>query len=309
MTHHRVYYNRGAQTIYTIPFDRGRHKRVTAATYGIVDLLYADSSTDHDLVSAGTAATVDSVSTTTTAKAGNAAADRRVLTVASTTSIAAGHCYLLENSAGYNEIVKITEVKSATALLTAAEIVGDYASSSTLKGIEVQATFPLSAANDEDNLQRGRNGWLINWLFTGIDTPYREAIFLERAEELQLATLADLQQLDPMIARIGGDRIDPALALAQAHRDFRTDLMLAGAFEADMLTGPIGRDAVTYLAAWHSMKHLTGESDRARSEHYRRRYDELRAALQVGKQKPETIAVDQHDETPKANPASLFLAF
>jgi hypothetical protein len=307
MSTHRVYFGRGAQTLYTIPHRNGRAVRVSAATYSIQDLFYGYTSAEHTLVSS-TAATLDTVSTTLAAKAGSAAADRRVMTVPSTTGIVAGHSYWLEAATGHAEPVKIASVMSATALLTASEIVGNYAANSTLKGLEVAATFPLATANDEDSLLRLRCPWLITWVFTGLDAPARESIHIERAEEVQLATLADLQELDPMISRVGGDRIDLSSALSQAHRDFRTDLMKAGASEADYLAGNLGKEAVKHKACLHALKHSTEQSAEKRAEYCERRYTEILASLLVGRAKPEVVALDQHDETPHVSPAALFLA-
>lgn len=303
MTTHRVYYGKGSQTIRTVPHHAGRPVRVASAAYGIFDVRFSENNTDHEVVAAGTSATIDSSSTTTSALAGRRATDRRVLTVTSSAGFSAGRRYLLEASDGRAEIVRIVAVPSGTALLTATEIRGDYPTGSMLRGVEVSATFPSGAADDEDNLDG--MPWVIAWTFPDLP-PVRESIHLERSEELQLATLDDLAQLDPMITRVGGDRIEPALALAQAHRDFRTDLALAGANEADLLAGPIGRDAVTYLAAHHALKGSNDESAKVRAEHYKARYQELRAALQVGREKPEVVALDRDSAAQTTSPAALF---
>jgi hypothetical protein len=303
MTSHRVYFGKGEQTIRTVPHRAGRPVRVGSATFGIFDARYGVDSADHVLVAAGTIASLDTASTTTTALAGRRATDRRVLTVADSASFTAGRRYLLEAADGRAELVRVVAVPSGTAILAAAEILGDYATGSTLRGAEVAATFPAIAADDEDNLDG--MPWIVAWTFPDLP-PLRESIHLERGEELLLATIDDLAQLDPMLVRIGGDRMEPALALAQAHRDFRTDLALAGANEADFLAGPIGRDAVTYLAAHHALKSSNDESARRRAEDYKARYQELRTALQVGRDKPEVVALDREQQTRTVNPASLF---
>jgi hypothetical protein len=280
--------------------------RVASATYGIFDARHSEDSDDHVVVAAGTAAAIDSANTTTTALAGRRAQDRRVITVTSTADFTAGRSYLLEATDGRAELVRVVAVPTATTLLTAAEVVGDYATGSTIRGVEAAASFPADAANDEDNLDG--MPWVIAWAFPDL-APVRESIHLERAEELQLATLADLLQLDPAVARVGGDRVEPSLALAQAHRDFRTDLALAGADEANFLAGPIGRDAVVYLAAYHALKGSNDDSAVRRAESYYKRYQELRAALQVGRDKPEVVALDRDAASRAPNPAALFRMF
>jgi hypothetical protein len=303
MTAHRVYYGKGEQAIRTVPHRSGRPVRVASATFGIFDARYGEDNADHVLVAAGTVATLDTASTTTTGLAGRRATDRRVINVASSTGFTAGRRYLIEGADGRAELVRIVAVASGTALLAAAEILGDYATGSTLRGVEVAATFPALAADDEDNLDG--MPWIVAWSFPDLP-PLREPIHLERGEELQLATLDDLVLLDPMLAHVGGDRVEPSLALAQAHRDFRTDLALAGANEADILAGPIGRDAVTYLAAHHALKSSNDESARRRAEDYKARYQELRTALQVGRDKPEVVALDREQQSRTTNPAALF---
>lgn len=304
MSSHRVYFGQGEQAIRTIPHRKGRPVRVVSATYGIFDARHSADSNDHTLVAAGTAASVDSVNTTTTARAGRGAADRRALTVASTTDVVAGRSYLLEASDGRAELVRVVAVPSGTAILAAAEIVGDYATGTALRGVEVEARFPANAADDDDNLDG--MPWIIAWSFSDLP-PVRESIHLERGEEAQLVTLADLVELDPMIARVGGDRIEATAALARAHKDLRTDLALAGADEANLLTGPIGRDAALYLAAYHAIKHSDEASALRRAEQYLGRYQELRASLVLGAKKPEVVSLDRDSAVARpANPASVF---
>jgi len=70
--------------------------------------------------------------------------------------------------------------------------------------------------------------------------------------------------------------------------------------------GMRGRDAVVYLAAYHALKGSNDESASRRAEAYKDRYTELRAALQVGRDKPEVVALERKQETRAPNPAQLF---
>lgn len=308
MATHRVYFNKGAQTLYSIPHRDGRPVRVASATYGIFDVRHGESSDDYEVVAAGTAGVVDPFSTTTTTKAGRNAETRRELHLTSTVGLVAGHSYLLESSSGTAELVRLAAIPSATLALAHAEIRGDYPTNSTLEGVEVAATFPANPANDDDNLDG--LPWILVWAFAGLPAPIRESIHLERGEEGQLATLDDLRELDPYLSIVGGDRVEPALALARAHRDFRTDLQLAGATESDILTGTIGRDAVVYRAAQLCLHHSENDADRAKAESYGERYQELRAALQTGSKKPGVVVLDKDQASSQAvNPAALFKPF
>lgn len=301
----RVYYGKGDQTLRIIPHRDGRPVRVTAGTYGIFDA--RPGAAVPVLVAAGTAASVDAVSTTLSAKAGRYSNDHRVLVVTSTAGIVAGREYLLESSKGLAELVRIVSIPDATHALASGDIRGDFPAASTLRGVEVSATFPGSAADDDTNLDG--LPWIVVWAFAGFP-PFRESIFLERGEESQLATLDDLRELDPHLSNVGGDRIEPALALARAQKDWRTDIMLAGAPEADFLSGPIGRDAVTYRAAELMLQHSEDPSAQRRYEYYGKRYQELRAAMQVGSKKPGIVTLDKGDESAETvNPANLFRMF
>lgn len=307
MALHRVYYLKGAQTLTTIAHRAGSPLRVASGTYEIVDTRYGVDSDEHVIVAAGTAATVDATSTTLSARAGRGAADRRAVTVTSTAGVTTGHQFILTNPAGAVELVRIDAVVSATVLRTATEVRGDFATGSTFKGIEVTGTFPADPAADEDNLDH--ESFMVVWTLPGLP-PLRESIFVERGEEGQLATLDDLAELDPMIPLAGGDRVSPATALARAHKDFRVDLQLANVSEADLLAGPIGRDAVTYRAAELCFSHNDDPVSERKAKGYGARYQELRAAIVVGALKPQVVALDKSDETAKrTNPASLFHGF
>ena len=146
MATHRVYFGKGAQTLTTIPHRAGSPLRVASGTYSILDTRYGVDSDEHEVVAAGTAATVDATSTTLTARAGRVAADRRAITLTSTTGVTAGHQYIVTNPAGAVELVRIDAVVSATVLRTATEVRGDFATGSTFKGIEVTGTFPADPA-------------------------------------------------------------------------------------------------------------------------------------------------------------------
>ena len=255
---------------------------------------------------AGTAATVDTTSTTLTARAGRGAADRRALTLTSTAGVTTGHQFVLTSSAGAVELVRVADVVSATVLRTAAEIRGDYAAGSTFKGIEVAGVFPADPAADEDNLDS--DAFVVVWTMPGLP-PIRESVFVERGEEGQLATLDDLAELDPHIPLAGGDRVSPASALARAHKDFRVDLQLAAINESDLLAGPIGRDAVCYRAAELCFSHGDDPVSERKAKSYGARYQELRAAIVVGALKPQVVALDKSEETTAPQPAVMFYGF
>ncbi len=308
MATHRIYYGKGAQTLYSIPHRDGRPVLVASASYGIFDARHGESSDDYEVVAAGTVGIVDPFNSSLTAIAGRNGESRSLIEVGSTAGLVVGHSYLLTSPTGGAEIVKVAAVPTDRIVRSWAEIRGDYPISSTLRGVEVAAVFPAPPAADDNNLDG--EPWKIIWQFAGIASPIQESIHLERGEENLLATLADLLELDPHLSLQGGDRVDAALALARAHRDFRTDLMLAGVSESDFLAGPIGKDAVVYRAAQLCLHHSETDADRAKAESYGERYQELRAALMVGSKKPQVVTLDKSEaNATSSNPAQLFKPF
>lgn len=307
MTTHKVYYSKGTQTLYTVPHKDGRPVRVASATYSILDTRYGESSELKTVVPAGTVAVVDPASTTLSFKAGSNASDPRVLTVASTAGFLPHHSYLLTSPDGQAELVPIVAVASGTALQAAANISGRFPAGSTLRGVEVAAVFPDTAADDKTKLDE--MAWILTWSITGF-APKPELIFLVRADEGQLATLADLKELNSTLASrdVGGNKDITASALNRAHKTWRNDLRLAGATDG-LLTGDLGNEAVTHLAAALILEISADEIDQKLAEQYRQRYNELRAALQTGALKPGVVNVEPTNETAdKRNPAKLFRA-
>ena len=276
--------------------------RVSAGTFQIVDTRYGIDSAEHVVVAAGTAATLDATSVTVTAKTGRGTGDARTLTLTSTATLAVGRKYILEAADGCAEIVRIAAVMSGTTARTAAAIRHTYTTGATLRGIEVRATFPAAPAADDNNLDG--EAFLVVWSFPGLP-PVRESVFLERAEEAQLATLDELRELDGGLA--GADATDPVAALSRAHKDLRVDLQLVGIGEADYITGPIGSDAVLYRAAYHLAEQ---KRDDARAVRYHERYKQLRDALVIGNKKAQVVSVTQADQVAtRANPARLFFGW
>lgn len=301
----RVYFNKGAQPLTVVPRKNGGPVRVASATYAIYDLGYGESSSDHVLVPAGTVAAVDNVSTVLTNKAGSNTADPRVITVVSTAGFQAFHTYILTSPDGRVEEVSIAAVTNGTQLLAGADIRGQFATGSTLQGIEVTGVFPESATDETTELDKV---WKLVWTIPGFN-PIDDQIHLVRGEEGQLASLDDLKELDQNIAKMGGNSIDPAACLTRAHKTFRAHLMIAGAKESDLLTGTLGRYAVTLLAAHYCYRTLDGDLYQKLSDQYLTEYGEIRAALSNGALKPEVINIEPVTETlDLRNPVRLFRA-
>lgn len=305
MPSHRVYFGKGDQVIRTIPHRDKRPVRVESGTYAIYDARFGDVSSDHIVVAPGTAAAISSVSTVLTAKAGRNANDRHAVTVSATADITAGRTFLLTSPAGHAQTITVASVVSGTALLAANEIRGDFPTGSTLQGVEVSATFPAIEADDDnlDNLP-----YVVVWDFPGLP-PLRDSIFLQRAEEGLAASLDDLLELDSSISNVGGDRRVAETALARAHKDLRTEMLMAGANESDMLLGPIGRDAVLNRAAVYCWMNSTDEHAKAKVAFFHDRWTKLVGSLKLGAEKPQVVTLALDTANKVAQKAASFISF
>lgn len=303
MPAHRVYFDKGDQTLYFALHRDGAPMRVSGATYAIHDTRFDVSSDDYTIVPPGTAATLDTVSTVLTTKAGKGTEDKKIVTVSSTAGITPFRKYILTSPQGRVEEIRVAAVTSATQLLASKGIQEEFPLGSTFKGFELSATFPSTAADDSDKLDGF--SWVIVWTIAG-HAPYREPIHLERGEEAQLATLDDLKELDPHVSNLG---VDVAQALSRAHKTFRVDILAHGANESDMLTGPIGVDAVVNLAAHYCYRNLGDEGgiEQKLADQYLERYKTLLSHIVVGATKPQVVNLNKVDGTAeKRNPATLF---
>lgn len=290
---HRIAYGGGAQVVRSVPMRDGRAVVVASADFEVLDLRYSDESAEHVLASGS--ATVDSVSTTLAADAGKGTADPRSLTVASATGIVAGRRYVVK-SGGKESTVKV-EAVSGTTLRLASALPSLFASGSSFLGVELVATVPSDVAADDDYL--GAAVLAVRWEPSGL-LPYQEQIFVERVAPVAPLSPDGVLTLDPTLASYAGQAMTAEDALAMALEDFRVDLMLAGIDDTAIMGGALATSAVRYRAAYHLLKHSSDESAVRRVEAYGKRYDEIRAALAAGLDKPKVTHVDPQDDTAKA---------
>lgn len=285
---HRLNYNQGEQSIRTVAVSSlGTAVRPTAATFEIVDERYSDTDVNYSLVAAA-AATIDAVSTTTTAACGRSSDAPSLLTLTSTASVAAGGRYLLTNPSGQSEIITAVSVQAGPkTVLSQHEPRYGYPSGSTFQGLEVSGAVPSAVCNDDATFDARL---AVIWTFSGV-TParVRERLELVRPQP-SWATAADLLKLEPGLASRNADL---AVALAQAHFDLDLDLRSAGLNPYTFNPGPLGVGAVTYLAAYHALKDRDEEGARDRAVRHHKRYEELRLQLVVGKDKAGVTEVDK----------------
>lgn len=302
MSGHCLAFGAGAQTIRAVPMRDGRAVVVASATFEVVDLRFpADS--DASVLASGAAA-VDAVSTTLSAAGGRGSAYPDRLAVASATGIAAGRRYLLRNG-GFSDLVKVEEI-DGTLLRLASAVPREYPFGSALVGVELAAEVPDAVTGDEVYLGSGPL-LAVRWTPAGL-LPFREQIWLERASASPAATPDALLELDPTLASYAGQGMTAAAALAMAHEDWRVDMLSAGLDDAAVLGGPIAASAIRYRGGYHLLKHSPEESAVRRATDWARRYDELRAAVIAGRDRPKVAHVDKGGAAEPPSVRSLFRA-
>lgn len=274
---HRLTYSGGAQAVRTVVLrDDGRAVVPASATYAVVDLRYDADDASHTVESGN--ATVDSVSTTTSAACGRGTSDPRSITVTSATGIAAGRRYLLSYG-GRSELVSVAAVSSTTARLHT-PVRQAFVSGASFLGVELSATLTSGTCGEEDYLDQP-NILAVKWTPSGYP-PYVEAIHLERLAPAPLVSPDEVLRLDPTLHAYLDDGMSAEDALRQARDDFDCAMLSHGIDDDEILAGPIGRRAQIYGAAWHILKASTEQSAVNRAQSYATTRDNLIANLVQG---------------------------
>lgn len=138
---HEILRDGGDQTLVHVP-----PSRVASATYSIEDLTLDIDAASRVLGSGS--ATVDALSETTTAASGVGQTDPRRIAITSSAAVV-GRQYEIVSTDGTTERLRVEAVTS-TGITVFGRMSGLYPTGSTLRGIELRATFPsASAANDD----------------------------------------------------------------------------------------------------------------------------------------------------------------
>lgn len=295
MREHRLQYAQGAQTIRTVAVSElGFAVRPSAATLQLVDLRYADDNESYSVADAA-AATIDTVSTTTTAACGRSSAAPSTITLTTVAGVSAGRRYLISNAAGQSEIVTAVSINAGPkTVLALAEPQHAYPSGATFQGLEVSGSVAADVANTDDIFEANLAAI---WTFTGVEpTRVVERVELVRPQPSWVA-IDDLVRLEPGLTTRNADL---ASALAQAHLDFALDLRGAGLNPYTYNPGELGRGACTYLGAYHALKSREEDNARERATRHLERYRELRLQLVVGRDKAGVVETDKSTGAAKA---------
>lgn len=294
MADHRIVYQQGNQVIKTVPWSNGRPAAVAASgtSYAILDLRYPEDSTERVIV-ARTAASVSSVSTTTTAVAGVGSSDRSAITVASATGIEVGDMLLL-STPGSQQLMEVRAINGLVVYF-AGEVDGQYPSGSTVQGVGVSGTFPSDEAADEERLDAGGGPYAVDWIFAGITGVFRELIYVKRHANKPLITARDVELLDPQAVRSTGHRLELDDIIEQASRDFRVELLSRQIQPERFLGGEIARNCVAYRCAYLLRLAMGRDQDDAQTSHYHARWMGLLNNLTMGKPGADVAETDIND--------------
>lgn len=222
---------------------------VASATYRIEDLL-EDPDAAGRLLASGSA-TPDSTSTTTDAVCGATQPDARLIPVAATAGITVGGIYYLQDASGYGEIVKVEGIESGVSVTAESDMLYDYASGSTFRGLAISAAFPDGEVTEERTV--GRWPMRVVWAYTVRGKAYRiqETIQIVRdtaTEGGDADVLRQLQALVPdLVRRASSDGRRIESIVAGCREEISNMLRARGLDPERTLLGDIGRD----LVVWH----------------------------------------------------------
>lgn len=296
---HIVVYNQGAQTLRTVPLDyQLRPVVVTSPSYTIEALFRGTGNSDREVV-ASTATAVDTTTATLDAAAGPSTADaRRIQLGSGASSFKQGRRYLLTKADGQRELVTVERVDaSANDIYTRNRIRRAFASGDTLRGIEIDATFPAGEANDEDNVKDG-GPYRVRWTWT-IDNRtdvIDEEIWIKRNSRSRFVSSEELLVRWPTADTWARGRISPEKALEAAHEDYYSWISLRRLDPHYFYTGEVGRLAVVtralyYLHLWRG----TDESSELAME-FKQEWKQMIGSLTTGEAAHHTVRVDKDED-------------
>lgn len=250
---HMILFQGGDQTIKTIPLDLFfRPAIVTSPTYLIEDLRYDKDDTTNRVIASGNA-TQGSQSFTLTGACGPSQADATFIPFASPPSGWLNAWVMLLKADQTRELVFVRAVDT-NGVYARHPVRRDYASGDTIRGIEVRATFPSSAAADEDRLDNKGGPMRVTWGWTDEDgnvDALGELIWLKRSKRGKVVFEQHLIKRWPAVARwaIQDDMIRNALDAA--HEDYWSELAMNGLPIERFYTCDHGQLAITNRALYY----------------------------------------------------------
>ncbi|WP_434424610.1 hypothetical protein [Nannocystis pusilla] len=295
---HQIIYGAGAQALRSVPVNaHGRPTVVTACTYRIVDLRKGEDDPEREVVAAGTAATIDTTSSSTSATCGKGTVNARKIPVQSTVGFQQGRHYLITLADGTREMF-LCEGIGTGYLLPRDELQRQYATAATVRGLEVEGTFPSIVANDETKIEDGQGGpYAIDWTWDLDPSPRREIVWIIRQPDSLFCTEEDVLSIDPSLAATTGQRIQISTAIRQAAMEVRVQLQLHQIDPDNFHAGDALKLAVLYRTCWHLVRLLKGEENQARAEVYKAEAQKYLDNITIGQPPAKTVKTNPSTDT------------
>jgi hypothetical protein len=208
----------------------------SSATYAI----YSGSQSLQDDPEVGpTSATLDATNTTLDAASGVSQTNRKRINLTATTSVVVGRRYLVTNALGQREVVTVASISSGNYVDVEEQLVYDYASSDTFKGLHLSFVIDADLIADEESINEHGDPYRVLWSYTVNSLPcsHWTSFDIHRTPAKSLLGIEDLREVIPDIhlgefADQRGQDFQPQLRAAQ--RELQIDVRAAGYDPDDM---------------------------------------------------------------------------
>ena len=291
----RVLYNEGDQTVVHVPRDVLYRAVAASGTCEVLDLRESETSATRVVVAAA-AATQDPTSATLAQAAGPATGAALEICLPTTAGFRVGHTYRIEDPDGDGEeiVVSAIDTSGAQRLHLLTPLQRDYASASTLSGVELSCTVPLSLLDDEDNLGNEAGPYAVVWRYTIDSTDYviPAQFFVERYSVRPPASEVDVLLSRSTLADRCRGRIRIFPKLVDATHDFVADLEAMDIHPARTLLTSAAKRAVVRLALESIYRELGTEDDIREAEYWAMRYSKVLGQIGSGKKPIGSVTVD-----------------
>jgi len=291
-----VQYQQGAQVLRWAPVDsQGHTRRVTGATYTIVDLRESEGANAR-VVQASTPAVLDGTTWTLTAAAGPLQVNPRRMALDTVVGLERGRTLLLADTSSPDTEALVVGKINGLEVDTTRDIMRSYAIGSTLRDSELQATFPAATADDQTSFENGGGPFQLTWTYTidGVLVIAPVLVYITRYDFLALTTPDAALGLFPPLASRVGQNIPPEAAVREATKEIRVRYAAAGLDPELLRGGGTAQRAAEYKAVELMLLWMNNDADTATSEKFSDGYEMHMNDLLSGRPSRRTNRVD-HD--------------
>jgi len=241
----RVLYGESGQSLRHTP-----PERVASATYQIEDLEY--DADDPSRVLASGSATIDSLSLTSNAAAGDGQTNPSRISVASTTGATIGDPAVITAADGSFELFEIAAVSADSYIEARHPLIGLYPSGSTVRGLQLSASVPASVYDEEEYVEM-QDGLRVVWEYTigGVARKRQQQIRVVYQDEPDI----ELGEVESIIRDMHPDIVDRVVSPGEirgwvqlAKRRLNGEFRANGQRPEQMMLGDEYNFCIAYLA-------------------------------------------------------------